>query len=100
MEITGGPFWVYILENTAGSFYIGSTDNLGERIEHHNPIPEDYDPSKYTHKNGPWKLVYYESHRSRSEAMKREKFIKSRKSAAWIRTYLLDGRASPDVHRD
>ncbi len=90
LEITGGPFWVYVLENPAGGFYVGSTDNLQERLQQHNPSSEDYDGSKYTHKNGPWELVYYQSHRTRAEAMKREKFIKSRKSAAWIRKHLLN----------
>ena len=83
-------FHVYILENAAGRFYIGQTDDLGRRIAEHN------DPaggrSKYTVKNGPWRLVWSESHATRSEAMQREKFIKSRKSAAWIRQYLLQLR--------
>ena len=100
MEITGGPFWVYVLQNPAGRFYVGSTDDWPERIKQHNPSTVDYQGSKYTHKNGPWNLVYYESYQTRSEAMAREKFIKSRKSAVWIRTNLLSSRASPDVHRD
>jgi len=90
VEIAGGPYWVYVLQNPAGRFYIGSTDNLPERIKQHNPSATDYTGSKYTHNNEPWELVYYESYQTRSEAMNREKFIKSRKSAAWIRRYLLN----------
>ena len=37
--------------------------------------------------------------RQRAKELARERFIKSRKSAQWIRRFLL-GRASPDVHRD
>jgi len=100
LKITGGPYWVYVLKNPAGRFYVGSTDNLSKRIKQHNPQSADYNSTKYTHKNGPWELVYYESFQTRSEAMIREKFIKSRKSATWIRIHLLSGRVSPDVHRD
>jgi putative endonuclease len=90
LDIKGGPFWVYVLQNPAGKFYVGSTDNLSERIKQHNPSVTDYHGLKYTHKNGPWKIIYYESYQTRSKAMAREKFIKSRKSSAWIRTYLLN----------
>jgi len=29
-------FWVYVLENTKGQFYIGHRDNLGNRVTSHN----------------------------------------------------------------
>ncbi len=80
---------MYVLENPVGRFYVGSTGDLPERVKQHGPSSADYDGSKYTHKNGPWELVYYESCSTRGEAMTREKFIKGRKSAAWIRRYLL-----------
>ena len=92
-----GPFWAYILENGAGKFYVGSTDDLSRRFPEHND-PER-SKSKFTAKHGPWGLVWAESHATRASAMARERFIKSRKSATWIRQYLL-GKASPDVHRD
>ena len=92
-----GPFWVYVLENSQGRFYVGHTDDLGRRLGEHND--PDRAKSKYTRKHGPWRLVWWEEHCGRSSAVRRERFIKSRKSAAWIRQYLL-GRASPDVHRD
>jgi putative endonuclease len=92
-----GMFWVYVLQNPAGRFYIGQTEQLEIRTQQHNqdgPVN-----GKYTLKNGPWKLVWSEEHSTRSEAMKRERFIKSRKSSKWIREHLI-GRAGPDVHRD
>ena len=93
-------YFVYIIESVStGKRYVGHTDDLDRRVAEHN-CPE-HNRRKYTSRNsGPWKLIHQEQYPTRSEAMKREKFIKSRKSAAWIRTYLLDGRASPDVHRD
>jgi putative endonuclease len=81
-------FWVYILENEAGRFYIGQTDDLERRLVEHN----DTGPSqgKYTLKNGPWKLVWSEEHAARASAMQREREIKRKKSARWIREYLLN----------
>ena len=83
-------FWVYILENPAGRFYIGQTDNLETRLANHNRT--DKTDGKYARKNGPWKLVWSENHPTRSAAMQRERQIKSMKSAKWIREHLLNGR--------
>jgi predicted GIY-YIG superfamily endonuclease len=81
-------YWVYILENTAGRFDIGQTDDLDRRIsDHHSP---DTPASKYAPKNGPWKLVWSELHPSRSSAVIRERQIKRMKSARWIRDNLLN----------
>ncbi len=90
-------FYVYVIENPAGRFYAGQTDDLERRVLDHNDA--DRSKTSFTAKHGPWELVWSETHETRSAAMQRERFIKSRKSAAWIRCYLLS-RASPDVHRD
>ncbi len=95
---SSGGFWTYILENPTGRFYIGHTDNLDRRLEEHNA--DHGEGRKYTLKHGPWHLVWKEAQATRAEAMRRERFIKSRKSASWIRRYLLNGGASPDVRRD
>ena len=80
-------YCVYILQNPAGKFYVGSTNNIDRRLQEHN---SEYKVGrKFTHKNGPWELIYKEHFDSRSDAMSREKFIKSRKSSQWIRKYLL-----------
>jgi putative endonuclease len=83
-------FWVYILQNPAGRFYIGQTDNLPIRIANHNRT--DKIDGKFTRKNGPWVLVWSEEHPTRSAAMRRERQIKGMKSAKWIRENLLNGR--------
>jgi putative endonuclease len=88
---------VYILENPQGRFYIGQTDDLPRRLSEHNH--PDRARTRYSGKHGPWTLVWSEDHPTRASAMARERFIKSRKSARWIRHHLLGG-ASPDVHRD
>ena len=83
-------YWVYILQNPTGRFYIGHTDDLRLRLQSHNRT--DKVLGKFTRKNGPWDLVWSEEHVSRASAMLRERQIKSRKSARWIRQHLLKGR--------
>ena len=83
-------YWVYILQNPAGKFYIGQTDDLGNRVHSHNRT--DKMLGKFTRKNGPWELVWTEEHPTRSGAMARERQIKAMKSAQWIREVLLNGR--------
>ncbi len=83
-----GPYWAYVLENPAGRFYVGSTDDLEQRLAEHNSEEKLF--WKYTHKNGPWRLVWAESHKTRGDAMKREKQIKRMKSAKWISENLLN----------
>jgi putative endonuclease len=80
-------FWVYVLENPSGKFYIGQTSNLANRMVDHNRT--DCFEGHFARKNGPWKLVWSEVHSSRSSAVKREREIKRMKSAKWIRTELL-----------
>ena len=79
---------MYLLENPAGRFYVGQTDDLNRRVEEHN------DPasakSKFTPKNSPWTLVWHEAHPTRAAAMARERQIKAMKSARWIRENLLN----------
>ena len=84
------PFFVYILQNPQGRFYIGQTQDLSARLASHNRT--DIIDGKYTRKNGPWNLVWSESHSTRADAMRREKEIKGWKSAERIRSQLLCGR--------
>ena len=73
-------FYVYILKSVKdGSYYIGSTNNLADRIERHNQ-----DRSRYTKDKRPWKLVYHEEFPDRSSALKGEKRIKRQKRKGFI----------------
>jgi len=82
-----GCFHVYILVNSSGRFYIGHTDDLNARLGNHNRDGPTL--GKFTRKNGPWTLVWSETHLTRSSAMCREREIKSWKSARCIRERLL-----------
>ena len=80
-------FWVYILENPKGRLYVGHTDDLVRRVREHNePQPG---LGKFTHKHGPWTLLWSEAHPSRARAIRRERQIKRWKSSARIRRDLL-----------
>ena len=67
-------FYTYILECSDGSFYTGYTNDLERRVRVHNMGKG----AKYTKARLPCRLVYYEIFISKSEAMKREYFIKHR----------------------
>jgi putative endonuclease len=73
-------FYMYILQSeTTGKFYIGSTQDIEARLKQHNEINRG--KKKSTHRlKGPWFLAYSEEFETRSEAMRREKQLKSWKS--------------------
>ena len=73
-------YFLYILQSEKdGSFYIGSSENPLTRLEKHNR-PH----SGYTGRKQPWKIVYTEEYASKTEAQKRENYIKRMKSKEYI----------------
>lgn len=64
--------FVYILLLKDNSYYIGYTNRLSKRIEMHNSGKG----AKRTKGRGPVKLVYYEIHPTKSDALKREYALK------------------------
>jgi putative endonuclease len=92
LDQSAPAYWAYVLQNPDGRFYIGSTADLTARLDQHNAAD---DGSKFTHKHGPWVLVWSEPHETRAAAVQRERQIKGMKSARWIREHLLNGGASP-----
>ncbi|MFA5986190.1 MAG: GIY-YIG nuclease family protein [Parcubacteria group bacterium] len=81
-------YFVYILESLKDSkFYIGQTNNLQNRLKRHNA-----GHVKATTHRRPLKLVYQETYASRSEALKREKYLKDLKSHTYIKNIILDSR--------
>jgi putative endonuclease len=86
-------WYIYVIESiSTGRRYVGQTEDLERRIaEHNNP---DHNPIKYTTRQaGPWRLVHYELCSSRSEATRRERWLKSRSGRRRLDANL--GRASP-----
>jgi len=68
-------YYTYVLQSlTSGRYYIGQTSDLSQRLDRHK---ENLVTS--TKNRCPWKLVYSEHYSTRSEAIKREKYLKSLK---------------------
>ena len=65
-------WFVYVLRCADGTLYTGITKDVTRRIQQHN----DGTASRYTRSRRPVKLVYQESQRSHSLALKREAAIK------------------------
>jgi len=66
-------YYVYILRNRSGNFYVGITSNLIKRIwEHKNKFVKGF-ASKYNID----KLIYYETYSDPETAIAREKQLKN-----------------------
>jgi putative endonuclease len=66
-------FYCYVLRSQKkGRRYVGSCENLAERIRRHNA-----GDSKATKHGAPWILLHSEAFRTRSEAAQRERFYKT-----------------------
>ena len=75
-------FIVYILfSKDYGKTYVGFTSNLIERFKSHNYLSK----KGYTIKFRPWQVIYVEFFTTKSEALKREKLLKSGKGREFIK---------------
>jgi len=81
-------FYLYILQSeSTGRYYIGQTQDVSERLAYHNA---NY--SKFLKNRGPWRLAYTEQYRTRSEAVRRERQLKSWKDRHMIEKLLSASR--------
>ncbi|MFT8315302.1 MAG: GIY-YIG nuclease family protein [Clostridium sp.] len=64
--------YVYILKCSDGTLYTGYTNDLKKRLKIHNSGKG----AKYTRGRLPVELIYYEEFETKSEATKREYYIK------------------------
>ena len=77
-------FFVYILKSDKDYIYIGQTKDLEDRLIRHNS-----NRSKYTKNKGPFRIIYKEVFKTRTEAMKREKELKSGKDREWLKNNVI-----------
>jgi len=78
-------FYTYVLKSLSyETLYIGSSEKPVERLknEHNKGI------IKYTKGRLPWIIIHEESFLTRSEAMKREKFLKSGQGRKFLKEVL------------
>ena len=69
-------YYVYVLySEKLNRYYIGSTSDLEDRLKKHNGTHKGY-----TSSGQPWILVYNEGYESKSEAILRERQLKTWKN--------------------
>ena len=74
-------FYVYVLKSLRdGKLYIGFTADLTRRIKEHNN-----GGSKSTKSRRPFELLYYEAHKSKEDARRREKYFKTSKGKSSLK---------------
>ena len=76
-------FYVYLLENVDGGWYIGYTGDLRRRIAEHR---SGQNP---TTSRGTYRLIYYEAYLEKMDAIGRERFLKSGSGRKFLRKQLL-----------
>ena len=64
-------------------YYTGVTDNIVWRLQRHND-----GWGRYTKRGIPWKVVYSEKFETKSDALKRERKIKNRRSRIYIESLI------------
>ena len=73
-------YYIYVLWSSKfRKRYIGSTDNIEKRLGEHNR-----GHNKFTKSGMPWIKVYQEEFSTKTEALKREKFLKSGQGRTWL----------------
>jgi putative endonuclease len=79
-------YFVYVLKSIKNNFhYIGHTHDLEKRLEIHNKKKV-----RSTKGHAPFKIIYTETFSTRSEACKREIYLKQNKGNMWLRQYLTE----------
>ena len=80
-------FTVYVLYSPSfKKIYIGYTSDLANRLDSHNIFAK----KGYTVKFRPWELVYSEEYNTKTEAVRREKQLKSAKGREFIWNDIID----------
>ncbi len=79
-------YFVYVLFSPKiGKYYTGHSADVRVRLEQHNNSIRGW-----SSRGKPWKLVYTEEYSTRSDAMKREKFLKSGKGREFLKSCITD----------
>ena len=73
------PATYILFSETCNQYYVGSTQNIDDRLKRHNS-----GRSTFTKRGIPWKLVYQKQYLTKSEAYQAELYIKSQKSRKYI----------------
>jgi putative endonuclease len=84
-------FHVYVLRSqTTGHLYTGQTEDMERRLAEHNS-----NLATATKRRGPWDLIYRETYQTRSEAMRRERYLKTGRGREELRELLRGAGRKP-----
>jgi len=79
-------FYVYVLHNPLKNFiYVGYSENLRQRFKEHNS-----GKSKSTKYYKPLNSIFYEAYSTKSDAKRREVYLKTNKGKTALKTMLKD----------
>ncbi len=79
-------YYTYLLESTKNhEHYIGYTKDLKARLEQHNS-----GLNTSTKRYMPWRLIYYEACLHESDAMRREKYLKTTQGGRLLKRRIKD----------
>ncbi|MBN1398624.1 MAG: GIY-YIG nuclease family protein [Bacteroidetes bacterium] len=83
-------YFVYVIwSKKLQKRYTGSTKNVEKRIKQHND-----GRTPFTRRGTPWILIYFETFETKSEALKREIFLKSGAGRNWLDKMFPEYKAS------
>ena len=82
-EVSSVPWTAYIIKSlSSGGYYKGSCEDISQRLHDHNA-----GRVKSTKSGRPWALHYNETLLSKTEALRRERFFKSRTGYRWLKDH-------------
>lgn len=85
-------YFVYVLRNSEGRYYIGQTSNPERRLKRHNQ-----GAVLWTKSRGPWEMVHREQFETRREAIAGERRLKRLKNRKSLERFIAHGTGSPKV---
>ncbi len=77
-------FYVYVIKSFEGFHYTGMTEDLEKRVIEHNEKKLSF----WTKRGTDWQLVYKEEIETKTEALKREKWLKSGIGRRYLKSIL------------
>ena len=76
-------FYVYLLQSAKDNLYLGYTTDLKKRLQKHNRGLVFATKSCTS-----WQLIFYEAYRSKKDAIRREKYLKTNQGSQLLKRML------------
>ncbi len=82
-------FYAYVIYNSERQrIYIGQTSDLEKRLQRHNGVLKNKSKSFTSKNSGIWRLIYTEQFKTRPEAIKKEKQLKSFRGREFVKKFI------------